>query len=71
MPANDGREDYVRASLLTQDAGGWIAHPFPVQDSGMLSRLARADALVIRPPHAPALDAGAIVPAIRLAPLGI
>jgi molybdopterin molybdotransferase len=71
MPANDGREDYVRASLLTQDAGGWVAHPFPVQDSGMLSRLARADALVIRPPYAPALDIGAIVPAIRLAPLGV
>jgi molybdopterin molybdotransferase len=71
VPANDMREDYVRAGLLTQDAGGWLAHPYPKQDSGMLSRLARADALVIRPPHAPALEAGALVPAIRLAPLGI
>ena len=71
LPANDIREDYVRASLLTQGEGGWIAHPFPKQDSGMLSRLADADALLVRPPFAPAGDVGEIVPAIRLAPLGV
>ncbi|WP_284947434.1 molybdopterin molybdotransferase MoeA [Acidisoma cladoniae] len=71
LPANDIREDYVRASLLTRDEGGWIAHPYPKQDSGMISRMADADALLIRPPFAPAGAVGDIVPAIRLAPLGV
>ena len=71
LPANDIREDYLRATLLTRDDGGWLAHPYPTQDSGMLSRLASADALIIRPPFAPACAAGEMVPAIRLAPLGV
>lgn len=73
LPANDMREDYVRASLLVQEeeGGGWIAHPFASQDSGQISRLAAADALIIRPPFAPALDPGATVPVLRLAPLGL
>jgi molybdopterin molybdotransferase len=71
LPANDIREDYVRASLLTQVDGGWLAHPYPTQDSGMMSRLAQADALIIRPPFAPACAVGDVVPAIRLAPLGM
>jgi len=42
-----------------------------VQDSAMLRRLASADALLLRPPHAPALPAGAEVPIIRLDSLGL
>ena len=45
--------------------------PFPVQDSAMLRRLALADALVLRAPHAPALPAGAEVSVIRFDTLGI
>lgn len=72
LPANDIREDYVRASLLVpEEGGGWLAHPYLTQDSGQISRLAAADALIIRPPFAPALPVGAMVPAIRLAPLGL
>ncbi|MBW4024159.1 MAG: molybdopterin molybdotransferase MoeA [Proteobacteria bacterium] len=71
LPANDLREDYVRASLLIQGDEGWIAHPYPAQDSGMISRLARADALIIRPPFAPPAAVGEVVPGIRLAPLGL
>jgi molybdopterin molybdotransferase len=71
LPANDIREDYVRASLLTREDGGWSAQPYQAQDSGMISRLAQADALIIRPPFAPAGLAGETVPAIRLAPLGV
>jgi molybdopterin molybdotransferase len=71
VAANDIREDYVRASLLTREDGGWAAHPYPTQDSGMISRLAQADALIIRPPFAPAGAVGEMVPAIRLAPLGV
>ncbi len=37
----------------------------------MLKTLARADALLIRAPHAPALPAGSPVRIIRLAALGI
>jgi molybdopterin molybdotransferase len=71
LPANDIREDYIRASLLTQVDGGWVAEPYAKQDSGMISRLAAADALIIRPPFAPACDVGETVSAIRLAPLGV
>jgi molybdopterin molybdotransferase len=65
MKANDHREDYVRARLERGDHG-WRATPFPVQDSGMLSTLARAEALIRRPPHQEALDAGAEVEILRL-----
>jgi molybdopterin molybdotransferase len=65
MKANDQREDYVRATL-TRDDDGWIATPFSVQDSGMLRTLALADALILRKPQAPKLDAGANVPILRL-----
>jgi molybdopterin molybdotransferase len=71
LPANDIREDYVRASLLVREDGGWAAYPYQTQDSGQISRLAAADALLVRPPFAPALPAGEFAPAIRLAPLGL
>ena len=65
MKPNDHREDYVRATL-ERGEHGWLATPFPVQDSGMLSTLARADALIRRPPHQEALAAGAEVEILRL-----
>jgi len=65
MKANDHREDYVRARLERGNPG-WLATPFPVQDSGMLSTLARAEALIRRPPHQKALEAGAEVEILRL-----
>jgi molybdopterin molybdotransferase len=66
LPANDGREDYLRATLCWQD-GGWVAAPFARQDSAMLYPLAKADALVRRPPLQPALADGADIEIIRLA----
>ncbi len=68
LPANDQREDYLRCTL---DEDGGVAKPFARQDSSMLKTLARADALLIRAPHAPALPAGSPVRIIRLAALGI
>lgn len=62
MVANDNRQDYVRASL---SADG-VATPFTVQDSAMLSSLAKAGCLIIRPPHAPAARAGESVPVLVL-----
>jgi molybdopterin molybdotransferase len=58
---NDQREDYLRATLEHDDNGGMIAVPFAKQDSSMLSRMARADCLLIRPPFAPAAAAGDII----------
>jgi molybdopterin molybdotransferase len=65
MAANDLRQDYVRAAL-TDGPDGLVATPFGVQDSSMLKLLADAGGLIIRPPHAPALPAGAQVPVLML-----
>lgn len=71
LAANDHRADHLRATLAAGPAGETVAFPFPVQDSAMLQRLARADALILRPPHAAALPEGAEVRIIRLGVLGI
>lgn len=58
MTANDQRQDYIRATLARGDQGRLLATPFPKQDSSMQRVFAEADCLIIRPPHAPATDAG-------------
>jgi len=65
LPANDAREDYLRAGLSWQD--GLVAAAFAKQDSAMLKPLAAADALIRRPPFQPALADGDVVEIIRLA----
>jgi molybdopterin molybdotransferase len=65
LPANDVRQDYMRAELR-EDAQGFVVAPFGKQDSAMLTALARSGALVIRPPHAPAAPAGSTVDFLRL-----
>ncbi len=69
LPANDQREDYVRARLETGPAGAPRARPAPRQDSSMLATMAHAGALIVRAPHAPPLDDGATAPALRLSDL--
>lgn len=64
LPANDRREDYLRSALTAAADGGLSATPFDVQDSSMLSLLARSDCLVIRPPHAPASAVGEVADAL-------
>jgi molybdopterin molybdotransferase len=71
LAANDRRADHLRATLTRGAHGESIVTPFPVQDSAMLQRLARADALILRAPHAPALAEGAEVRVIRLEAHGI
>lgn len=66
MGANDGRQDYCRATLSVAEDGRLTAKPLPVQDSGMLRFLSSAQALIIRPPHAPAMASGASVSVLRL-----
>jgi molybdopterin molybdotransferase len=68
---NDRRADHLRATINIDSAGRLVVTPFPVQDSAMLRRLATADALVLRAPHAPALPEGAEVLIIRLDSLGL
>ncbi len=58
MGANDSRADFIRAKLSSDGEGRLVAEPFPKQDSGMLSRLAWADCLILRAPHAPPVKAG-------------
>ena len=65
LGANDRREDYLRARL-SRDGDTLVATPFGRQDSSMFSRMAAADCLVVRPPHAPAAKAGDPVRFVRL-----
>jgi molybdopterin molybdotransferase len=71
LPANDRRQDHLRARLMLAPDGATIATAFARQDSAMLRLFAAADALILRAPHAPAAEAGAPVEIIRLASLGI
>ena len=66
MSANDQRADYVRATLTTDSDGMIWVKPFPRQDSSHLRVLAQADALALRPPHAPAAATGDRIDLIRL-----
>lgn len=61
LAENGVRRDHIRAHI----ADGKIT-PLPVQDSAHLSVLARANALLVRPAHAPALQARQSVPYIKI-----
>jgi molybdopterin molybdotransferase len=67
LPANDRRQDYLRATLSRAADGDLLANPFGKQDSSMMSLLAHSDCLVVRPPLAPAAPAGARVEIVRFA----
>jgi molybdopterin molybdotransferase len=58
VPANDVREDYLRARLETRADGQTVATPVDRQDSSLLGKLSAAQALLIRSPFAPAASAG-------------
>jgi molybdopterin molybdotransferase len=68
LPANDERADYLRATLAPGPDGMSVATPAAEQDSSMLTRLAGADCLLVRQPHAPAARAGEPCTIIKLAP---
>jgi len=53
LPANDARQDYLRATLRRRSDAPPVATALPGQDSSMLSVLVAADCLIVRPPHAP------------------
>jgi molybdopterin molybdotransferase len=63
---NDQREDYLRVALQERFGAPPLATPVSHQDSSLLANLSRADALVIRPPHAPAAAAGSPCKVLKL-----
>jgi molybdopterin molybdotransferase len=66
LAANDQREDYLRARLEMRKDGTLLALPVNHQDSSLLGNLAAAQALVIRPPFAPAAARGSPCELLRL-----
>jgi len=66
LPANDQRQDYLRARLETGAEGLPVATSVGMQDSSLVANLAAANALIIRPPFAPAAPAGSTCTILRL-----
>jgi molybdopterin molybdotransferase len=66
LEANGPREHYIRAVSEWRHDGQRVVRPLPSQDSSLVAGLARADCLIVRLPHAPALAGGERV---RIIPL--
>ncbi|WP_237154667.1 molybdopterin molybdotransferase MoeA [Oryzibacter oryziterrae] len=66
LKANDIRREYLRA-ILTPAPDGLVATPVVMQDSSLLSMIAQANGLIIRPEYAPPAQPGDRVSVIRLA----
>jgi len=69
LDVNDQRQDYIRAQITIKD-GIQVIMPAPRQDSSMMSVLATANALIVRPPFDSAKAAGEFVSVIPLPDLG-
>ena len=68
LPANDQRQDYLRARLSHDGDDLPLITPFDRQDSSMISVLSRSDALLVRPPFDPARAIGDLVTALPIPP---
>jgi molybdopterin molybdotransferase len=66
LEANGPRQHYMRATSEPGDDGLAIVTPVRSQDSSLLAPLAQADCLLVRPPQAPAVAAGGLVPILPL-----
>lgn len=66
LPANDARQDYVRASLSEGSDGSRTTIAFAKQDSSMQRNLRNADCLIIRAPNAPEAPSGSLVSVLLL-----
>jgi molybdopterin molybdotransferase len=64
--ANDERQEYLRGTLARRGDGALVATPFGRQDSAVVSGLAAAECLIIRPAHAAEAKAGAVIEVIPL-----
>lgn len=63
---NGPRQHYMRATLARDKTGRALAEPVRSQDSSLLSPLAEAGCLLVRPPHAAAAEKGDEIPALLL-----
>ena len=61
LPPNDGRKDYIRATLKTASDGTRMVTPHSTQDSSMQRTLAQSHCLIVREPHALSAVKGAAV----------
>lgn len=66
LPANDLRQDYLRAKVARGADGAYEVTPFTVQDSSMQRALTEAQGLIVRPPHAPEARPGDLVDLLPL-----
>ncbi len=66
LPANDGRQDYLRGRLIRSGEAFPEAVAGTRQDSSMLKALSDADCLIVRPPHAASAPVGEACRIIRL-----
>lgn len=61
LAANGARETYLRACTGIDETAQYWTEAAPNQDSSLLSVFIGANALILRPPNAPAAPAGALV----------
>ncbi|MDB5595515.1 MAG: molybdenum cofactor biosynthesis protein MoaA [Hyphomicrobiales bacterium] len=66
LPANDSRQDYLRAHIAGMRDGHPLVEAFSRQDSSMLRVLAEAECLIVRDAHAPPAKAGEACRIVRL-----
>lgn len=66
LPANGGREHYLRAYLDSDGEGHLTVRAFEDQDSSLISVFAAANALIKLPADTPALETGALVAVLPL-----
>ena len=66
VEANGPRQHYMRATLERDTDGRQLVRLARSQDSSLLAPLAASNVLLVRPPHAPALPAGAEVDVLLL-----
>ena len=71
LPSNGPRQDYMRCSLAWREDGTLTARPADMQDSSLVKVMARADGLIIRPPHAGPAKAGDACRIIAFEGLGV
>ena len=58
LKANDQRQDYLRAHIISHENGQPVVEAFTKQDSSMMKIMAQSDCLIVRAPFAPELAAG-------------
>ncbi len=66
LEENGPREHYMRAVSELSPDGNRLVRPLPRQDSSLMADFARANGLIVRAPHAPALPRGSRVPILPL-----